>query len=359
MSEAPRGKVEIRAIERADLPAVAEFLNRERSATPGEPGAAADPSKLAWFLFEHPLASAELPTGWLARDAGGGVVGTKLCFPQRFVCSGAPYLLLHGGGYYVAATHRGVGLSLMARLLEVAKRMAVFSTTMNELSGAIYERYGGYPIARSDREWLGVLRWSPLVEEVLVRRLGRPALARAAAAVAALRPAAVRPAAGDRLTRLAPDALAALAIEPPPEHANELTAERDPAFLRWRYFGGDDPSCALYAYASPSGGRALVGVNVRTRGHRQQVRALSVLDYFGRLPAEEIAEVARALADRHGREADVIVFRGQPAARAEVLLRAGFVERALPRAIGVCIDRAGLLPTRDWYLQPADGDAGF
>jgi hypothetical protein len=99
-------------------------------------------------------------------------------------------------------------------------------------------------------------------------------------------------------------------------------------------------------------------VNLRARGGRGQVRALMVLDYWGALPPGAIADVARQLAALYRERADVIVFRGQPAARQRVLREAGFVRRALPRAIGVCIDRHDLLPTRSWYMVPADGDMG-
>jgi hypothetical protein len=88
------------------------------------------------------------------------------------------------------------------------------------------------------------------------------------------------------------------------------------------------------------------------------VRALMVLDYWGALPAAEIANAARQLAAAYRREADVIVFRGQPPERQQVLRAAGFLRRALPRAVGVCIDRHALLPTRSWYMVPADGDMG-
>jgi hypothetical protein len=54
----------------------------------------------------------------------------------------------------------------------------------------------------------------------------------------------------------------------------------------------------------------------------------------------------------------VIVFRGQPPERQRVLGEAGFLRRPLPRAVGVCIDRHRLLPTRAWYMVPADGDMG-
>ncbi len=99
-------------------------------------------------------------------------------------------------------------------------------------------------------------------------------------------------------------------------------------------------------------------MNLRARGRRGQVRALMVLDYWGALPAIEIANVARLLAAEYRTQADVIVFRGQPPARQQALHEAGFVRRALPRAVGVCIDRHGLLPTRSWYMVPADGDMG-
>ena len=78
-------------------------------------------------------------------------------------------------------------VALLRRLLAV-KGYAHVSTTMNQASGGIYERNGGYPIARTDRELLGVLRWPPLVEEVLLRRNVAPTLARAASRLAALRP---------------------------------------------------------------------------------------------------------------------------------------------------------------------------
>lgn len=76
----------------------------------------------------------------------------------------------------------------------------------------------------------------------------------------------------------------------------------------------------------------------------------------GALPAGEIGNVARHLAALHRDQADVIAFRGQPPARQAALQRAGFLHRPLPRAVGVCIDRHNLLPTRDWYMVPADGD---
>jgi hypothetical protein len=355
--------VVIGEIGRDDLAQLAAFLAGENAgATDGVSALnlAQRARQLEWFLFENPAQPDAVPRGWLARDAEGRVVGSKLCVGQRFVCDGQPHTLLMGGGYYVSSAHRGLGLALMGRYLEQGKRHALYASTMNEVSGGLYEHYGGYPIPRTDHEWLGILRPAPVVEEWLVRRFGRPGLARFLSRAAALRPAGLgsRRAPPGELRPVAEADLADLAIETPPEHAREITASRDPDFLRWRYFQGDDPSRRIYVYRSERGERALVAVNRRARGHRGQVQALMVLDYWGRIAGGEIVYVARHLAARHRDEADLIVFRGQPDDRARCLREAGFLRRLLPRAIGVCIDRHGLLPTRDWYLVPADGDMG-
>jgi hypothetical protein len=355
-------RVVIDEIGRDDLAPLAAFLAGQNPASAhdatGE-GLRRRAQHLEWFLFENPAQPDGVPRGWIARDTEGRVAGSKLCVGQRFVCDGRPYTLLMGGGYYVSSEHRGLGLALMRRYLEQGARHALYASTMNEVSGALYEHYGGYPIPRTDHEWLGVLRYAPVLEEWLARRLGRPWAARMLASAAALRPAGLRGGAPGELRRVAADEdLGALGIDPPPEHARELTASRDPAFLRWRYYQGEDATRALHVYRSERGERALVAVNLRARGHRGQVRALMVLDYWGRVASEEIAHVARHLAERYRREADVIVFRGQPDERAARLRAAGFLRRPLARAIGVCIDRHALLPTRAWYLVPADGDMG-
>jgi len=349
--------VEITEITEGDLEPLARFLTREAPDVDDASTSARDVRPLHWFLFENPAQPPDVPRGWVARDKNGEMVGSKFCAAQRFQCDGAAYTLLMGGGFYVSGSHRGLGLGLMRVYLEQGKRYALFASTMNEVSGALYEHYGGYAVPNTEHEYLGVLRYAPVVEEFLARRFGRPGMARIAATVAALRPAAVRGPRGGELVRIAsPAELSTLSIETPPEHAREITALRNEAFLRWRYFEGPDAARALYVYRSERGERALVGVTLRARGHRGQVRALMVLDYWGALPAAEIGNVARHLAALHRDHADVIAFRGQPPARQAALQQAGFLRRPLPRAIGVCIDRHGLLPTRDWYMVPADGD---
>lgn len=350
------GRTQISEIEPQDLEALARFYREQTGGVTAERG---DPVEhLRWFLFANPATAEDIPKGWIVRDGEGRVIGAKCCAPQDFQHGGATYRLAHGGGYYVDSRHRGIGLVLMRRFLSLSDRFAQFAATMNEVSGALYESYGGYSIPRTDAELLGPLRWGPLLEEVVARRTGSGALGRAVAPAGMLRPSSLRGRPRGTLRRVEdPASVGDLPVKAPAEHAHQLTALRDPAFLRWRYFDGPDATRAFYLYEG-SAGTCWVAVNRRRRGGRGQIRALMVLDLWGSLPPEETPDVARALAERHRDEVDVLVFRGMPEARERALCASGFLRRDLPRAVGVCIDPAGHLPTRDWYLVPADGDMG-
>jgi hypothetical protein len=307
---------QIDEITPTDLEALPGFFAREGPAPP-ETGATTPPdaAHYRWFLFDNPAQPRHVRPGWVARDERGELVGCKFCVGQKFQHAGTVFTLLMGGGFYVSKTHRGLGLALMRRYLERGVEYALFSPTMNEVSGALYEHYGGYSIPNTDHEWLGVLHYGPVVEEFLARRFGRAGLARVVGRAASLRPAALRSrgAGGGALTRVASTELASLEVAVPPEHQKDITALRNEPFLRWRYFEGPDASRALFLYRSERDECALVGVNLRNRGVRGQVRALMVLDYWGRLPANVIASVARHPAAAYRERADVIVFGGQPA----------------------------------------------
>ncbi|HVH18639.1 MAG TPA: hypothetical protein VNF72_10095 [Myxococcota bacterium] len=348
-------RTEIRELEPGDLPDLVRFYASQSDADHSERGDAV--AHMRWYLFENPARATGIPAGFLGRDAEGRVAGALLCSPQRFRSGASEHLVCISGGYYVDAAYRGLGLLLLRRLLAV-KGFAHVSTTMNHASGGIYERNGGYPIARTDRELLGVLRWPPLVEEVLLRRKLAPGLARAASKLAALRPRAIRRGDRSRLRRVAsPDEIEADALLPLPELDAQLAAVRSPEFLRWRYFEGGDATRDLFVYRGERG-RALVGAYRRWRGTASQMRTLGVLDLWGSLPPAETPALLEALADWYAGEVDAIAVRGLLPEREAAARAAGFVSRDLPRATGVCIDPAGSLPTRDWYLVPADGDSG-
>jgi hypothetical protein len=175
--------VEIAEVTEGDLETLARFLTRKRRSGRHRCQCArrASPSLVP---VREPGAAAGVPRGWVARDKNGEMVA-QFCAAERFQCDGAVYTLLMGGGFYVSASHRGLGLMLRV-YLELGKRHALFASTMNEVSGALYERYGGYAVPNTEHgTWAcsAMRRWS----RFLARRFGRPGLARIAATAAALR----------------------------------------------------------------------------------------------------------------------------------------------------------------------------
>lgn len=355
------GGVRVEALKESDLDQTVRFQHEQIGGSDSDPALhRARIEKARWYLFENPELSDDLPRGFVARSGSGDVIGTMQCSPQRFRIGDEEVVLLCSGGYYVDSTHRGVGLRLMRALLDWSDGIVHFASTMNEVSGAIYERYGGYPIPDTEHEMIGVLHWSPVVQEAIGRRIGRPGLARLLSRPMALVPSRVGGGPEGQLVEIgSADELSATRWETPAEHASQVTAARDPAFLRWRYFEGPDRSRRVFRYADASGRAAFVATRMERRGSEGQIRSLCVLDYWGALAQEAIRDVARLLARRFRAEADMLVFRGQPRGRQEALREVGFMRRLLPRAIGVCIDPADRLPTRSWYLVPADGDTSI
>jgi hypothetical protein len=71
---------------------------------------------------------------------------------------------------------------------------------------------------------------------------------------------------------------------------------------------------------------------------------------------EACASIVAALADRYRSAIDAIVLRGMDEARQDTFCRLGFTRRQFDAPNGWFLDKSGFLPTRDWYLVPADGD---
>jgi hypothetical protein len=137
----------------------------------------------------------------------------------------------------------------------------------------------------------------------------------------------------------------------------ELTANRDLRYIRWRYFSGRDATVGVFAFRNQQvESDVLVTVNQRPRGYRGQIRALHVLDIYPSVTPEVCVSIGAALAQRYRGSIDAIVLRSLDKARQDVFRRVGFMRRQFDAPNGWFLDRSGLLPTRSWYLVPADGD---
>jgi hypothetical protein len=137
----------------------------------------------------------------------------------------------------------------------------------------------------------------------------------------------------------------------------ELTANRDPSYIGWRYFTGRDTTVAVFAFRNEqvkSG--VLVTVNQRSRGYREQIATLNVLDIYPAVTPEACASIVAALVERYRGVIDAIVLRGLDEARQDIFRRAGCIHRPLNTPNGWVLDRSDFLPTRALYMVPADGD---
>ncbi len=343
-------------IASTDLEEVARFICRSSGSRAPLTDAVA---RLSWILLENPAREASLPLGWCLRTPSGEIVGSMCCAPQKFCFGQSTFTLMMAHAFYVDGAHRGGGTSILMKYLQLGRRYPLFVTSANPTVARMWQKLGGYPLGGSDHEVLGILRWQPLIAESVYRKVKRDAVAQVTATLASPLVQALRRlpkgSANCELAALAsPEEAASLLVELP---SDQITSLRDASYLRWRYFSRVDPTTRLFALREKDNAKPyMVGVNLRNRGYKHQIRAVQVLDIWGEAPPETCRAIARCLIEEYTQRADMLVFRCLNPAQQEALTSAGFVVRMFPAPIAWCIDKFGLLPTRQWYLVPADGD---
>lgn len=351
--------VEIRPVSEEQLEEVAQFLTAQtenQHLSPPNPSPFA--KRLHWLLLENPARQPHLPLGWTLRNAEDRIAGVMLCAPQRFCCQQQTYTFLLSSWYHVDRSCRGLGLFLFQRFLQWGQRHVLFVTSANAQAGALWKRFGGCPIPRTDHELVGIVRWSPMVEEMIARKFGAGKFARTvswgAAPLLSLH-SPWRTRRGGELTPLAsPEDTAPLNRTPPP---HQVAALRDLAFIRWRYFSSPDPTVALFSFCGKGGNRDyVVAVNQTQRGRHIPLRALNVLDFSWDIPDHLLPPLSALLVERYREEIDALVFRGLTSDQEQALRQAGFWQQEFEAPTGWYIDQGNLLQQADWHLMPADGD---
>ncbi len=312
-----------------------------------------------WFLLENPARQPQDPLGFGLRSADQ-LVGCILCSPQDFCCESRKIRLMGSSSFYVDDQYRGHGGRIFLQYSRLAKQWPLFGTSANADAAALWKVAGASPIPHSDAEFFGVLHWPPLVEEFVHRRYSNPLLARLAATsisnlVALLRPLKIDGSISNALELLtSAEQVNDVVVQ---DSCAKLTAMRDSAYIRWRYFSGQDASVAAFAFRSRKPDRqVLVTVNQRIRGYRDQIKTLNLLDVYPEVPADEYLRIVGALIDRYRKTVDTIVLRSQNLSQQKYFCERGFQRRSFDAPTGWFLDKAGLLPTHDWYPVPADGD---
>jgi len=316
-------------------------------------------ARLRWLLLENPAREASVPLGWGLRSSGA-LVGCILYVPQHFRYQQRTVLMMGSSSFYVDERYRGSGGLIFLKFSELARKWPLFGNSANAGAAYLWKARGAIPVPFSDHELFGVVRWGPLIEESVARRTHQNGFARAVSGplshlVAACKRLKVDINDSGNLTPLtSPEQVAELLIDKP---SDILTAVRDLKYLRWRYFSGPDASTRVFAYHDRrSDIPILIAVNQRLRGYGQQIRTLNVLDAYPVLSPEANAAMVGALLHRYRDQIDALVLRGFTSTWPEMFRSLGFVYRRFDAPSGWLLDKSKLLPTRDWYIVPADGD---
>lgn len=345
---------ELVPIVESDIADVATFIATQS----GRSGEAVE-AHLRWFLFENPALQSQHPLGFGLRSSDR-IVGCILCSPQAFRFENQRILMMGSGFFYVDARHRGHGGRIFLQYSRLGSRWPLFGTSANAEAAVLWRAAGASPIPHSEVELFGILHWPPVVEEFAHRRNLYPIFRRLAGS-------AISNLAGiSRRLKIDCSASEALRLLTSAEQVNDLlvhfysaklTAMREASYVRWRYFSGRDATVAVFAFRSRKPDREiLVTVNQRTRGYRSQINSLNVLDVCPEVPPEEWLRIVGALIARYGKVVDVVVLRSQDPQRQKIFCEIGFQRRVFDAPNGWFLDKASLLPTRNWYPVPADGD---
>jgi hypothetical protein len=347
-------RVELVALVEEDIAEVAHFIAAQSGRTPETVEA-----HLRWFLMENPARQPQHPLGFGLRSADQ-LAGCILCSPQLFCSETKTILLMGSSSFYVDERHRGHGGRVFLQYSRLGKQWPLFGTSANAEAAALWKAAGAAPIPYSDGELFGVLRWPPVAEEFAHRRNSSRLLSRLASSPISTLVGFLRP------LKIDADHSEALRQLVSAEQANDLvihcasvrlTAMRDLLYLRWRYFSDRDTTVAAFAFRSRHPDQEiLVTVNQRARGYRGQINTLNVLDVYPEVPPDEWLRIVGALTARYRNIVDAIVLRSQDPERQKIFCARGFQARLFDAPNGWFLDKAKLLPTRDWYPVPADGD---
>ena len=347
---------ELVTISESDVVELARFIASQS----GRESASVE-SHLRWFLLDNPARDPQIPLGCGLRLPQGEFAGCILYVPQTFRFQQQTFPLVWSSCFYVDKRHRrNGGLLIFFRFAKLASTWPLFANSANADAAKFWKVQKADPIPYSDHELFGVLRWRGMIEEGLSRRGAPQTVARMASAPAALfvPPFKRLKLKGGRPEDLVPLTSAEQVMQLPIHGpAPELTANRDLRYIRWRYFSGRDDTVAVFAFRNQQvKSEILVTVNQRPRGYRGQIRALHVLDIYPAVIPEVSASIVAALVGRYRSGVDAIVLRGLDEARQDFLGRLGFLRRQFEAPNGWFLDKSGFLPTRNWYLVPADGD---
>jgi hypothetical protein len=352
--------LQLHEIAASDLEEVARFISRVSGSNTPLPRAV---ERLSWVLLENPARQPGDPLGWLLRAPSGEVVGCIGCAPQKFRLGQTTLTMMMANSFYVDDQYRGGGTSILLKFLQLGRHYPLFVSSASATVAEMWQKLGGYPLGNSDHEVIGVLGWPPLVAESVYRKTANDGIARFTATLASpltyLWSCARKPllrgfSEGNLVPLRTAEEAAAVCTE---HHSEKITSCRDAPFLNWRYFSTVDRTTHLFAFRPHDGEKdCMIAVRLQNRGYKLQVRALHVLDIWGEADPKTCLAIAACLRREYQGQIDMLVFRCLSPMQQQALVDHGFRVRRFPASIAWCVDKSALLPSKNWYFVPADGD---
>lgn len=317
-------RFELQPVVRSALPDVSAFLHgwfsREAEGSPAQKPVRETvfsiERRLRWLLIDNPVANTDSALGYCLRDGLGVIRGINLCFPVAFLSADKRLRALCSGSFFVDPPARSMGFYLFKKYLSTPGYSFYFASTCNASSSELWKSIGGHPVPNSEMEYILPLRLDVVIPAFVAARTSSQVAAR----IARICGRSANP-----ILRFLTRPTAKLTIEPcqdweklselsrrhrPP---NQITSDRSPALLRWRY-GPGSPSypCGVYLFRDELGNEGWFSLGDLTHGQEGPLRKTVLLDAIW--PREQISfgcifrEIVGVTAD----SADVILFRWQP-----------------------------------------------
>jgi hypothetical protein len=352
--------LQLREIAPSELEEVARFISRVSGSDTPLPHAV---ERLSSILLKNPARDPGDCVGWVLRAPSGEVVGCMGCAPQKFCFGQTTLTMMMANSFYVDDQYRGGGASIFLKYLQLGRYYPLFVSSASAVVAEMWQKLGGYPLGNSDHEVIGVIRWPPLLAESVYRKTASDRVARCTSALAS-------PLApfwslgrsklldsfkeGNLLPLVTPEEAVDICAE---HHSEKITSCRDVPFLKWRYFSTFDKTTRLFEFCPRDNEKKfMVAVRLQNRGYRHQIRALHVLDIWGEVDPKTCLAIAACLWREYREQIDMLVFRCLNPKQQQALVDQGFRVRKFSAPIAWCIDKSGLLPPKNWYFAPADGD---
>lgn len=318
-------RFEIYPVLRDDLPEVAAFLHQWPNLENAAESVADIERRLHWLLIDNPAVGNDSIAGHCLRTRQGALQGFNLSYPAAFVNGDKRLLALCAGSYYVQPAARSLGFYLFKKYLKTPGYDFYFASTCNAVSSGLWNAMGGCPVPNSGIEYIVPLRMDAVLAAYIAARTSN----QVAATLARVCGLGANP-----ILRLFTRASNKPTVAPCQDweklselfhrhrSPGDITSDRSPALLKWRY-GPGSPShpCGVYLVSDGLGNEGWFALGDLTHGRGGPLRESVLLDVIWPRERMEFGGLFKEILRTAASSADTLSFRWQPGLDAGALTR--------------------------------------